>query len=292
MVSVITVNYNGLNDTRNFLSSFRQNVRSADYEMIVVDNGSRTDEAQILSEEFDWIKTIRSEVNLGFAGGNNLGIKASEGAFLLFINNDIIVSSDFLQLLVSRLTSDSMIGVVSPKIVYSDGSLCYGGCKPLGKYLIKIKYITDNSDPQVNIASETPLAHGAAMMVRREAIENAGDWPEAYFLYSEEIDWCLAISRLGHKIWYEPESVVCHIGSQSIGKDSPIKYYYNTRNRFLLYKRNLKGITRLLSTLFELTIAVPQRCINLVTDKKYSFLKPVISGVVDALTNRFGKRRY
>lgn len=292
MISIITVNYNGLEDTRNFLSSLRNNVSFADYEMIVVDNGSRQNEAELLSSEFDWIKAIRSENNMGFAGGNNLGIDNATGDIFLFINNDIIISSDFIAPLVNRLSSDNRIGVVSPKIIYSNGPLCYGGCKLLGRYLIRINYITDNSDPQTNVSAETALAHGAAMMIRKEITEKVGKWPEAYFLYSEEVDYCLAIKRKGYTIWYEPKAIVCHIGSQTTGKISPLKYYYNTRNRFLLYKRNLKGATRILSILFELAIAVPQRCINLVVNKKAKFLKPVITGVLDAMLNRFGRRRY
>jgi GT2 family glycosyltransferase len=292
MVSIITVNYNGLKDTRNFLASLKQNIDNADYEMIVVDNGSVQNEAIILQDEFEWAKVIRSEENLGFAGGNNIGIDNANGNFLLFINNDIIISSEFLTSLINRLSSDEKIGIVSPKIVYSDNRLCYGGCQPLGKYLIKINYITDNRNPQTNLATETSLAHGAAMITKREVIEKVGKWPENYFLYSEEVDYCLTIKRDGYTIWYEPESIVCHIGSQSTGKDSPLKYYYNTRNRFLLYKRNLKGITKIISTLYELAIAVPQRCINLALSKKYSLLKPVLLGTMDAIANRFGRRRY
>ncbi len=292
MVSIITVNYNGLEDTRDFLTSLKQNIGNTDYEMIVVDNGSTQDEAKILQNEFEWIKAIRSEKNLGFAGGNNIGIDNAKGDFLLFINNDIIVSSNFITPLINRLSSDKKIGIVSPKIVFSDNRLCYGGCKPLGKYLIKINYITDNLNPQVNIATETSLAHGAAMMIKKEIIEKVGKWQENYFLYSEEVDYCLTIKRSGYTVWYEPQSVICHIGSQSTGKDSPLKYYYNTRNRFLLYKRNLKGMAKIISTLYELAIAVPQRCINLALSKKYSLLKPVLLGTADAIANKFGKRRY
>lgn len=292
MVSVITVNYNGLKDTMNFLNSFHTYILSTDYEMIVVDNGSTINEAEIISKHFGWVKTVRSEKNLGFAGGNNLGIKEAAGDYLLFINNDIIISSDFLLPLTSRLFSDEKAGIVSPKIIYDDGRLCYGGCEPLGKYLIKIKYINNENDPRINIQSETPLAHGAAMMVKRKVTETVGIWPENYFLYSEEVDWCLDIKKAGYTIWYEPASVVCHIGSQSTGKNSPLRYYYNTRNRFLLYKRNLKGITRLVSTLYELAIAVPQRCINLAFNKKFSMISPVLLGVIDAMSDKFGKRRY
>jgi len=292
VVSVITVNYNGLRYTVNFLNSFREHVLSTEYEMIVIDNGSLQNEADIIFNQFNWVKVIRSEYNLGFAGGNNIGISHATGDYLLFINNDIIISSDFISPLINRFLSNKKIGVVSPKIVNSDRGLCYGGCEPLGRYLIKINYINNKNDPRTNNPSETPLAHGAALMVKKKVITNVGKWPEDYFLYSEEVDWCLQIRKAGYTIWYEPQSVVSHIGSQTTGKDSPLKNYYNTRNRFLLYRRNLKGLTKVVSILYELAIAVPQRCINLVFSKKYALILPNFYGVIDALCNKFGKRRY
>lgn len=292
MVSVITVNYNGIADTRIFLDSFRKWVVNTDYEMIVVDNASTDNEAEILSQEYDWIRTIRSDTNLGFAGGNNLGIDVAAGDLLLFINNDIIIGSDFLSPLVDRLQKEEKTGVVSPRIVYPDQSLYYGGCKSINKYLTRIKYITGKDTTESGTATETALAHGACMMVKRDVIDKAGKWPEMYFLYSEELDWCLSIKDYGYKIWYEPQSLVCHTGSRSTGADSPLKYYYNTRNRFLLYKRHLIGQIWMEAFLYELGIAVPKRCITLVLSKKRKLIVPVLYGVIDALSNKFGKRRY
>lgn len=84
MISIITVNYNGINDTRNLLNSLRENIVGVEYELIVVDNASIEDEAVLLQNEFPWIKAVRSNVNLGFSGGNNLGVKKSKGESLLF----------------------------------------------------------------------------------------------------------------------------------------------------------------------------------------------------------------
>ena len=96
MISIITVNYNGIVDTRNLLNSLCINIVDIEYEMVVVDNGSKENEAELLQQEFFQIKAIRSDVNLGFSGGNNLGVKYSKGDYLLFLNNDLIITSDFI----------------------------------------------------------------------------------------------------------------------------------------------------------------------------------------------------
>lgn len=291
MISVITVNYNGLSDTRNFLQTFRSNIKSINYEMIVVDNASTCNESQILNQEFDWIKCIRSDVNLGFSGGNNLGMYESNGDYLLFINNDIIVRSDFITPLVDLLESNSKIAAVSPKILNLDGSLCYGGCKPLGKHLLNIHYISGDEQDLISEVSETPLIYGAAVLIRKDVLEYLKGWPGIYFLYSEEVDLSLHIRALGYSLWYNPLVEVYHVGSASTGKGSPLVYYYNSRNRLLLYKRNLKGLIKMLSISYHLIITVPHNCFKLLFNKQYALCKAYCLGVKDFCRNNFYERK-
>ena len=100
---------------------------------------------------------------------------------------------------------------------------------------------------QYDTAHPTPYAHGAAMMVKREAIEKAGMMPECYFLYYEELDWSMVIRRAGFEIWYEPACTIYHKESQSTGQKSPLRTYYITRNRLLFVKRNNPTFSRYLS---------------------------------------------
>lgn len=141
-ISVITVNYNGLSDTRVFLESFRKEIQEVDYEIIVVDNASVNNEAKILEDEFEGVICVRSDVNLGFSGGNNLGVQYSTGELLLFMNNDIIIKSNFISPLLERLSEDKNIVAISPQIRYMDNTLCYGGCEPIDKYLLRIHYLS------------------------------------------------------------------------------------------------------------------------------------------------------
>ena len=139
-LSIITVNYNGLTDTCALIDSIPFN---EDMEVIVVDNGSTKDEASILTTRYPQIKTIRSDRNLGFAGGNNLGIKASKGKYLYLINNDTVFKDFNPQVLIKRLKSSQKIGLVCPKIRFAwDGNpIQFAGYTPLSPITIRNRAI-------------------------------------------------------------------------------------------------------------------------------------------------------
>lgn len=289
MISIITINYNGLVNTRNLLESIKKSIIDIDYEMIVVDNASKENEAEILQSEFPWIKIVKSAENLGFSGGNNLGVNKSKGDILLFLNNDLIVSAGFLEPLLSILSERKKVGIVSPKILNMDGSLCYGGSSKLGRFLLRIHYYNGTLNQGLQYSQEVDLAHGAALMIRRTVLENIGGWPEIYFLYSEEIDLSINVRNIGYYIWYEPKSLVYHLGSQSTGKDSPLVNYYNTRNRFLLYKRNLKGTTKILSISYQVLLNV-YSIFRLLISHKIDLAGAVFNGTKDFFKGNFYKK--
>ena len=235
-ISVITVNYNGLELTAAMIASLRQYV-STPIETIVVDNGSLRDEAHLLAERFPGIVAIRSERNLGFAGGNNLGLRAARGRYLLLLNNDTEVGDDSLHYLCDALENHPRWGAVSPKIRFADPPrpIQFAGYTPLSKITLRNGLVGFNreDDGSYDTPHETPYAHGAAMMVRRETIEQAGEMPELYFLYYEELDWSERITRSGWDIGYEPRCTVFHKESRTTGRESPLRTYYLTRNRLL-----------------------------------------------------------
>lgn len=291
MISIITVNYNGFVDTKNLLNSLYDNIAENEYEVIVVDNASKENEAELLKREFSWIKAIRSDVNLGFSGGNNLGVKYSKGDYLLFLNNDLIITSDFITPLLGIFSQREKVGIVSPQILNMDGSLCYGGCEPIGRFLLRIHYLSGDPENGLPIPQEVSLAHGAALMIKRDILNSVGGWPDIYFLYSEEIDLSLHVNKKGYSIWYEPGSVVYHLGSQSTGKGSPLIYYYNTRNRLLLYKRNLKGIIRLLSIMYQLFVINSILSVKLILRRETALFKAVCVGSMDFLQGKFYQKK-
>ena len=211
LLSIITINYNRLKVTCELIDTLPLNDETI--EVIVVDNASTQDEATELEKRYPQVKVIKSDKNLGFAGGNNLGIQAAKGKYLFFINNDTILrpqGSD-LRLLFTRIESSDKIGMVSPKIRFTWGKqpIQYAGYTPLSKLTLRNKSIGFGEEDcgQYDIAHLTPYAHGAAMMVKHEVIKKVGMMPECYFLYYEELDWSMMIRRAGYEIWYEPKKV-------------------------------------------------------------------------------------
>ena len=233
------------------------------------------------------ITAIRSDKNLGFAGGNNLGIKASHGRYLFLINNDTIFKQFDIRQLINRLESSDRIGVVCPKILFAWGNhpIQFAGYTPLSPVTVRNRAIGFGEPDcgQYETARPTPYAHGAAMMIRREVIERAGMMPECFFLYYEEIDWSVRISQAGYEIWYEPASTIYHKESQSTGQDSPLRTYYITRNRLLLVKRNTTGIARYLSYAYLMLAVAPKDIAVSAYHKRLDLSKATVKGIINFL---------
>ena len=287
-ISIITINYNGIKDTCELIDSIPFN----DYmEVIVVDNASKEDEASIISEKYPQVKVIRSEKNLGFAGGNNLGIKEAQGKYILLINNDTNFKEFNLDSLIERLESSNKIGIVCPKLRFSWGNnpIQFAGYTQLSNITIRNQAIgfgeADNG--QYNTAHPTPYAHGAAMLIKREAIEKVGLMPECFFLYYEEIDWSMMFTRAGYEIWYDPACTVYHKESKTTGQNSPLRTYYITRNRLLLVKRNFKGINKYLSYIYLIGIVGLRDILKYTFTRQISLLKAVLMGLHDFKDSNF-----
>ena len=238
-VSIITINYNGLEDTCALIETipFNENM-----EVIVVDNASKNHEAEVIALRYPQVKVIQSERNLGFAGGNNLGIQTAQGKYLFLINNDTCFKEFVHQPLIDRMESSPNIGIVCPKIRFAWGNspIQYAGYSKLSKISVRNHAIGFNEEDhgQYDTAHPTSYAHGAAMFIRRDAIEKVGLMPECYFLYYEELDWSMMFTRAGYQIWYEAKCTIYHKESQSTGQNSPLRTYYLTRNRLMLVQRN------------------------------------------------------
>ena len=292
-LSIITVNYNGLNDTCALIDSIPFNETM---EVIVVDNASKQDEAIIIQERYPYIKVIRNEKNLGFSGGNNIGIKKAKGKYLLLINNDTIFKDFNIQALIERLESSSSIGVVSPKIRFSWGTnpIQYAGYTPLSKIMVRNRAIGFSEEDKglYNTAHPTPYAHGAAMVIKKGAIEKVGLMPEDYFLYYEELDWSMMFTRAGYEIWYDPACTIYHKESQSTGQNTPLRTYYITRNRLLLVKRNWRGIYKYSAYCYLMCIVASRDLLKYAFKGKIAYLKATMSGLYDFVAARYSSINY
>ena len=262
-------------------------------EVIVVDNASANDEATLIAQRYPQVTVIRSQENLGFAGGNNLGIKAAHGKYLFFINNDTVLrpqTSD-LRHLINRFESDEKIGVVCPKIrfAWDPQPIQYAGYTPLSRITMRNRSIGYGEDDhgQYDSPHPTPYAHGAAMMVKREAIERAGIMPECYFLYYEELDWSMMFRRAGYDIWYEPSVTIYHKESRATGQASPLKTYYLVRNRLLFAKRNIQGVQKYLTYSYLIAVVILRDTFVYLLKGKMAHLKASYKGIHDFLNAQF-----
>lgn len=279
-LSIITINYNGLKDTCALIESIPFNDKM---EVIVVDNASENQEAEQISSRFPDVKVIKSDKNLGFAGGNNLGIKASKGKYLFLINNDTYFEDFNLQALIDRLNSDPNIGIVCPKIkfAWTPQHIQFAGYTPLSNITIRNQAIGfgEEDHGQYETAHTTPYAHGAAMLIKREAIEKVGLMPECYFLYYEELDWSMMFTRAGYQIWYEPKCTIFHKESQATGQNSPLRTYYITRNRLRLVKRNYQGLIKWLSYCYLIGIVGSRDILKHLIFGRSHHLKATLTGI-------------
>ncbi len=283
LISIITVNYNQTQYTCELLESLRR-AQYSNLEIIVVDNGSRISPEQELNQKFPEAQVIVSSSNLGFAGGNNLGIKAAKGKYLFFLNNDTEVDPDLFNPLIRLFESTPDAGIASPKILYhnSNETIQYVGCSRLNPYTGRNhrEGFKEHDRGQYDTLRTTDLAHGAAMMVPRTVIDKAGMMPELFFLYYEELDWCETIKAAGYKIYVVPQSKVYHKESMSIGKNSTLKTYYMTRNRLLFMRRHTSGLIKLSWILFFMFVSVPKNTVMYVLRQEFDHLQAFWRGAL------------
>ena len=283
LISIITLNYDQTEVTCAFLESTRS-LTYPNYEILVCDMGSAIDPEPLISAgNYPHTRLLKSHKNLGFAGGNNWGMRQAAGDFLFIVNNDTEVTPDLLDNLLKPFSIDPSIGVTCPKIKYysNPNIIQYAGFNPMNVYTGRTTSIGRGEIDygQYNISRETSAAHGCAMMVKREVLTKVGMFAEKFFLYYEEWDWSARIIRANYKIWYTANAEIFHKESLTVGKANPIKVYYHTRNRILYMRRNSSafqlGIFSLVFTFF----VVPKTLITYLFNKDRIKLRYFIKGV-------------
>ncbi|PRY52420.1 hypothetical protein B0I27_106181 [Arcticibacter pallidicorallinus] len=289
-VSVITVNYNQPQVTETLLKSIAEHNKYQALQIIVVDNGSREDPIPYWRKKYPDHTFLRSEINLGFAGGNNLGVSLADGDYLFFVNNDTEFTVGLVESLVALMDQHSQIGMISPKIRYFDQPqvIQYVGFTPMDYYTARNKcigeYETDEGQYD-ETTGKTGFIHGAAMMVRKEAIERAGLMFESFFLYYEEMDWCERIRKCGFEIWVEPRAVIYHKESVSVGKKSALKEYFMNRNRILFIRRNGPPSSKYIFYAYFAAVVFPRNMLRYILEKRSDLCRQLILAVKWNLTH-------
>ena len=284
LISIITLNYNQSAVTLDFLESARH-LHYRNFEILVCDMASREDVRTIIKPElYPNTRLLLSEKNLGFAGGNNWGMRQAKGEFFFIVNNDTEMTPDLLDKLLQPFRDDPSIGVTSPKIMYFDQKniIQYAGFNRMNMYTGRTTIIGEHQEDkgQFNESRETAGSHGCAMLVKKEIIAKTGMFPEKFFLYYEEWDWSARIEKAGFKIWYTANATIYHKESVSVGKSNPMKTYYHTRNRILYIRRNAKWYQRVVFAVFFTLFSLPKSLLKFLLHGQFVQMKNFVKGAV------------
>jgi GT2 family glycosyltransferase len=297
LISIITVNYNGLELTVELLNSIR-NLSYKNLEVFVVDNASKESPQPYLAQHFPEVKCIRSDANLGFAGGNNIAARQAKGDFIFYINNDAEITEGCLEKLVALFEKRPNLGIVSPLICYFNESkgessdlIQYAGMTQMNPMTARNATTGEKTRDfgQYADAMPTAYAHGAAMMISRKASEKVGLMFEDFFLYYEELDWCERIRKAGFEIYVEPRARIYHKESATVGASSTLKTYYINRNRIYFMRRNYSGLNFLAFTLFMLFVAIPKNILTFILRGPSGHAKVFVKAVYWNVTDWFSK---
>lgn len=275
-IAIIILNYNQIKVTREFLDSCKS-LEYSNYKIVMVDNASNDDPTDLIKENYPDVKIVRNSENLGFTGGNNVGIQSIDADYYFIVNNDTEVTPKLLNELLIPFEQDPKIGMVSPKIKYFEKPelIQYAGYSQINPFTGRNKALggKEVDSGQHNTPGYTNYAHGAAMLVKKELIEKVGAFSDIFFIYYEELDWSARAVRGGYSIYYQPSAVIYHKESITMGKESAMKAYYHNRNRVLFMKRNTSKFEFLIFSLFFLLVVSPKQILKYSVKRQKEHLK-------------------
>ena len=254
-MSVVIVSWNVRDLLAQALSSLYRHAEHLDpLEVIVVDNASQDGSAEMVARKFPRVRLIANRDNRGFTGGNNQGLTAAAGDYVLLLNSDAEVRPKALQALVSYLDEHPDTGLVGPRLVNADGSTQSSRRRfPTLPILFLestwLQWLAPQNALKRYYAEDVPETHeqdvdwvtGAAMLVRREAIDQVGPLDEGFFMYSEELDWCRRFREAGWRIAYTPESEIIHYGGKSSEQVTASRHIYFQSSK-VRYARKYHGV--------------------------------------------------
>jgi len=301
-VFIIILNWNNWPDVLECLSSLKNN-DYPNYQVVIIDNGSR-EKPQMSDSE---IKIIYNKENLGFSGGNNVGIKYAlekRADYILLLNNDTIVSRDFLNKLVEAGESNKKFGILGPKIYFADQKekIWFAGGRvnwlynkgmmrgynemDIGQY--DSSSISAKGEPASGW-QETDYITGCCLLIKKAVIEKIGLMSEEYFLYYEDTDWSLAAQRAGFKCIFVPRAKIWHKGSKSSIEGSPSYIYYHIRNGLIMAQKYAPWYIKIFLHLDILWRIKKQNIKYIFFLKKRTWAKYILLGIKDFYLKRYGK---
>lgn len=238
-IFVILVNYNGINDTLDCINSILA-TQLEGVSIVVVDNASDKDETIEIKNKYPNVITIRSTVNGGFSAGNNIGIKYAleHGAtYIMLLNNDTIIAPDMISLLLTYCNDKTI--TVPKMLYYSEKEKVWYGGGEINRWTGTAVHCDLNRKEVPQSRRFCTFATGCCMMIKADIFTTIGLLNENYFMYSEDVDFCIRLLNYGIRIEYIPQAKLWHkVGASSGGEMSPFSTYYGTRNRLNLIREN------------------------------------------------------
>jgi len=287
-LSIVIVNWNVVELLRRCLGSIVGELRTEpgfdlvlpgtlwSYEIWVVDNASTDGSAEMVREEFPYVRLIANSENLGFTVANNQAIVKSMGKFILLLNCDTEVVEDALATMVAYMEEHSDVGVLGPQLRYPDGEIqssrrrfptmatAYLESTILQQWfpdnnILRRYYIADVAD---DATQEVDWVVGACLMTRRQVVDQVGLLDEGFFMYSEELDWCYRIKQAGWKVVYLSAAVVLHYEGRSSAQIVPARHIYFQSSKVRFFRKHHGVVSGELLRCFLLASYAFQLCVE------------------------------
>lgn len=291
-VAIVLVNFNGYQDTKECVDSLLKIKTTINYTIIVVDNGSTKRDEDIITYIKEHAEYLDTGMNSGFSGGNNIGINYAieHGAeYILLLNNDTVVLPDFLDNLMEGIDKYRNLGALIGKIHYfSEPDVLWyaGGSVDLLKGKVSQHGMGKKDIGQYDVSKEVGFVTGCMMLIPTAVIKHIGVLDEKFFLYSEDLEYSLRISKFGYKMYYNPTSVIYHKVGSSSGREevSDNTQYYMVRNGFKAFFMYESSLQKMINFVYN-----SLRYMKYIIQKRYK-MSVVCEAYHDLLVGKMGKR--
>jgi GT2 family glycosyltransferase len=252
MVSIIIVNYNGMELTRQCLRSIYSSAIACPFEIIIVDNASIDGSVDRLKNEFSNIKIVTLRKNVGFGAANNAGVVNANGEYVFFLNNDTELQNDVLTPLIKHLEVTPQAGIVAPALCYGDGSfqLSFGSYPSIWNELRTRRYQRNEQQQSITAPTTVDWVTGAAMCMNRALFLQVGGFDEQYFMYFEDSDLCYRFKQAGYEMWYLPQYTLMHHKGKSYEKKHQHVLLEYRKSQLLYYALHQTRVQQILLRLY------------------------------------------
>lgn len=297
-VIVLILSYNGKHLLDESISSYLNN-NYGNFKVTVVDNGSTDNTREWVESKWDNVKVIRTDKNLGYSGGLNLGMEyafcETKADYVLITNNDVKADENVITELVKVAETDEMIGFVTGKVYYYDNQQIF---QTLGYYEDKVNWAgghigqNEKDSGQYDENIERFLTDDVFILIKKSLYQKIGGYDTNFQFQCEQADWQLRAKKEGFKIYFAHKAKIWHKDSMTIGKSSPFKTYYDVRNTFVLRLKHKDGefLKKYFKWYLKNTILIP--LFKYTVKLKFNFTFSIIRGFTSALMWGYKNKKF